>query len=95
VRSTLPRLWDRALRNLKGHHKSYKSTDSMCCILATGEAISHGRIPDVYFETSMLLCHVRRLRIHPEALSSTELVFADNHPKKFCAACTSASIASS
>lgn len=95
MRSTLPRLWDRALRDLKRHHKSYKSTESMCCILATGEAISHGRIPDVYCETSRLLCHLRRLRIHPEALSSAELVFAVNHPKKFFAACTGASIASS
>jgi len=67
----------------------------MCCILATGEAISHGRIPDVYCETSRLLCHLRRLRIHPEALSSAELVFAVNHPKKFFVACTGASIASS
>jgi len=84
ARSTVPRLQARSLRDVKVHHKSYKATDWMYFILSTGEAILHGRVPDIYFEMFMSLCHACRLLIHPGSLSRTALLVADNHLKKFC-----------
>jgi len=65
TRSTVPRIQAPSLRDVKVHHKTYKATDWMYFILSTGEAILHGRLPDVYFESFMSLCHACRLLIRP------------------------------
>jgi len=83
ARMTIPRLQARSLRDVKVHHKSYKASDWMYFILSTGQAVLSGRIPDVYFQMFMSLCHACRLLIRPGQLSRAELLVADNHLKKF------------
>jgi len=84
ARVTIPRLQARSLRDVRVHHKSYKASDWMYFILSKGEAVLSGRIPDVYFQMFMSLCHACRLLIRPGQLSRAELLVADNHLKKLC-----------